>query len=641
MMTTIRLVELATKTAPSSALKKALHGSEAVLTLMNDPSHADAIAQTVDAQVFRLQELVEIDSVLDYEAVRVGLRTWTGLADALSHVRVNDLAIGDIFGSELFDVAARHHTLKSALKVLIDRDVGVMTLVYPSHGRGVALSAANSIPKEDARVVGGVCIAGEQVEGTFVDVQTESLDSVSEWLHETNTPLKLSVAAHKSLRQSAWRYQYESTDIAAQRPVMFCLTKKGALQMHHANSVLEALIDEGAAVHLASFQANTDISRDFSHLPISEIIRSNSISLRQATIKIATEIRAAIARQFRKTKDETWLAAASWAMDEATLQQNISARINQLCAIQRLVRQVGPVSIWVSDVKNPEGRIVVEAAWGVAPVFTSHAAGISEHIRNLPVIEPRSVQLAYGKQVIEAYEKRGLENPPAILTGAAHFDALKSQDFEILRSQVRARLSIANEERYIAILTARMHPEVEDAWLPSVFDWAASNQFSVLIKPHPMRVDTYDAVLNACGAPEHVSISRKLQGMEAIALAEIVVSDASNAAVEAVVANRPLVQVDAPGAKLHYGNLGHLGVAIIADGADSMAAALDKTLALGPPDEAAQARFAERFNIGNDGGAAHRCARALMRPARTGTDRISALELMKRASEPGAFDINF
>jgi len=86
------------------------------------------------------------------------------------------------------------------------------------------------------------------------------------------------------------------------------------------------------------------------------------------------------------------------------------------------------------------------------------------------------------------------------------------------------------------------------------------------------------------------------------------------------------------GAPLRYNNLGVLGVAQCARLPEEIGAALDAAVAAGLPGHEAMAAFSDRYNIGDDGQAAERCARTIAAGEVLGSDRCSAEQLMLKSS---------
>ncbi len=607
-----------------------------VLPIHADQRVASTLRDVSNARFHSIVEHVPLDSQGDYDASRRALAFQAELAKTLSTLKLNYCNFHDVIATDIFDPIVREILLREALQSFFASGEKEIIIVKGDDARGVAAIAQLEQSGAVDRVV------WESLDGVHADDDTgpERLQAdalASTWSELQPQSHELSVAS--SLVVNHKGDGAPPKERFPRRPVLFCVTQSSDLQMRHAVAILDALKKEGVPVHIGLFTGEQNLKLKIRNAPISASIFRSSVSLDHTAEAALTIIRHSIAGLHNRYRSLESTAAVLHLSDRSQPFKLLRRRANQLAAARRIIDDIAPVSVWVPEVRTAEGRAIAEAAWGRAPVYTAHAATISAHVRNLPIIEPKAVQLAYGSEVRDAYSARGFDKAPMVMTGAPHLDVYYSARFEEIRTRIRERLLIPSDEKILLVMTARMAPAIENEWLLHVFEWAASHKVRVLLRPHPRSLTTYDNIVGAYQGLARIDILSDVHGVEAIAVSDIVVSDASNAAIEAVCAKRPLLQMDVPGARLRYNNLIDIGAAVACRDGSRVGDALSKLLLQGELPDEVRGEFARRFNAGDDGGAAKRCALQLGWPQVTGTDRISANELMRIASQPGAFDV--
>ena len=229
----------------------------------------------------------------------------------------------------------------------------------------------------------------------------------------------------------------------------------------------------------------------------------------------------------------------------------------------------------------------------------------------------------YGRQCADAFASLGHDAARLVLTGSLTLDRALARSKDGARSDHPVYRKFREKTpRLILFATSGINPN-EPAILSAILVACADpdHAASLVVRPHPsLGANAYAASITARLA-ERAAIVTDGSVIDAIAAADVVITDYSTVGAEAVLMGRPLLVVNMTAAPFPANDYAALGVAAAATSLRDIGPQLARLLGEGcywPGAQAARAAFQDAYNWGGDGQA---CARFLDAAAGLATAR--------------------
>lgn len=216
---------------------------------------------------------------------------------------------------------------------------------------------------------------------------------------------------------------------------------------------------------------------------------------------------------------------------------------------------------------------------------------------------------AYGEQCVEAFMALGYERDRLPAIGNISFDALLRRDVAAARVEVERAVGapLAAGKRVVVIATSQIDP-AEGVWVSKLAKLCEQHFDAILLqKLHPTfaraRVNRNASAhcIMRCGAVE-----------DAIAVADVVITDCSTSGVQAILMGKPLLVVNLTGQPFYTNDYAAMGVARAVYNIEDLGPVVSEALEGRSRCEAgALEAFTRRYNHPNDGRAASRLCEIL------------------------------
>lgn len=255
---------------------------------------------------------------------------------------------------------------------------------------------------------------------------------------------------------------------------------------------------------------------------------------------------------------KTWTPLFA-AYDNAGMFASLKKMLTFQSAMNLMQGWVKPRSIYVtqSPDTNPYAYLAMSTSRAQCNFYYSFSSLIHEDTRSLPFVAPAEL-LAYGEQdksIIGARNDKA--GRIANIVGTPSYDVIQSLDIAKAKQGLRKELDLPNEGKAIVLMPSRQHPEVEDVWLARFLRWAnEEGLICILVKGR--RAGTKDfTALEAIADAKQWSKTRFIyrDRINAIAAADIVITDQVEASVEAVLMDKMMVHVRLGDVRENIGNL--------------------------------------------------------------------------------------
>ena len=309
----------------------------------------------------------------------------------------------------------------------------------------------------------------------------------------------------------------------------------------------------------------------------------------------------------------------------------------------RSYRTIEDVRRWLmsrqfsSVVVLPHWSTLAWAALGVSRSLdlpTASAPVVTITGNNASLVEWWGIGLigCYGTQCKSAFMALGYRPQQLELVGNLTLDrALGSTQDEARRANRDFGALTASGRRLILYATSGVNKNEPDILAAIVTLCNASDaNIALAVRPHPTIGRQLYADVLETAPKDRVAIVTKGTVHEAIAAADVVITDYSTVGAEAVLLKRPLLVVNMTGAPFPANNYADLGVAVEARRPGEVPALLRRLLDEGcywPDAEEKLARFTEAYNWGGDGHASRRFLERLEQRARSkGTRPVAVAE---------------
>ena len=411
--------------------------SDTIVGLCSNAIMTAAAAAFSNAKIYQRTDLFEVDSEIEYDAYNAGVLVQSLIMEALSKIEVNGVSVGDVVMGDLLMNVVREHTLAAGIAGVARggaRKIVVLCGTNEEFGMAALWRLA----------AGGDCKIGRRYQVSADGCADEALDLERELNSEVRAWRNEELGRTSfTLRAEGQQIDEKLLASNSEAPIFFFYNPALSIHNRHSLAILGALREMRAPTVIVAPRASDEFAEfagaDFD---IATPKLSTRAPVTQAAKEICSHIRAAVASLPFNAEDVGPATAFFNAATESRLVNKVRLRIAQVCAYRVMMEKVKPRSVWIPDWFWPDNRVVIDAAWGVAPIYTAHFTTVSAHVRNLPIIEPRAIQLAYGEEVVAAYAARGLPSPAIKLTGGPQNDNLYSDEFQKLRPRTRAKLGL-------------------------------------------------------------------------------------------------------------------------------------------------------------------------------------------------------
>ena len=154
-----------------------------------------------------------------------------------------------------------------------------------------------------------------------------------------------------------------------------------------------------------------------------------------------------------------------------------------------------------------------------------------------------------GSQGVEVFKGLGYNEERFVVVGGARYDNYKNIDSEKSKKVLEKKNNISSKTKLIVIAMSRWHDNDEN-WISDFIKFCHKNNFQVIIKIHPM-YKIYSRDLNEnkikvikqrCKNSKYL-LTQDLDLITILSAADIVITDWSSVGLEAILLDRPLVQV--------------------------------------------------------------------------------------------------
>jgi len=155
----------------------------------------------------------------------------------------------------------------------------------------------------------------------------------------------------------------------------------------------------------------------------------------------------------------------------------------------------------------------------------------------------------YGQQGYDALIALGFKNDRIAITGNPRYDFIKSSNQVKAREVLENSYHISSKNKLIVIAMSRWH-ENDESWISKFIKFCNKNDFEIVIKIHPRYERNLEESENkiqfikkACQKEKfHLTYDVDLNLL--LSGSDVVISDYSNVGVEAILLNRPAVNVN-------------------------------------------------------------------------------------------------
>lgn len=558
-MITVRLLiaTVAETSALSADERAALLGDDIIVDLRANKSSL-AEMQITNAEAFILHDLCPVDSLREKDAFVRASEAMAHVSQEIDTLSVNGVRIGASIAAGMFSAIRQEGLYMGALGELVRRDPN----------KRVTIISAQSYPALEA----AICRLTHSGDIEVDQVVTLINGSLSE---------KEAVVSLEELQNNPANTEIEPLDLKLDLPkivsdldddelplvVIDTATASNSIQIRHTFSVLNALDRRGEPYRIMSLmpfpQHAKEVieSQELQHARLIDFQEFDLRAFRNSVLQARAHFARALAAPSLKPVATTPLTPH--VMNKKGLVFGIFCKFAQNHLKMQAALQLPTKSVWIGISIGSICNSVVENA-GDIPVFSGQAASISHHIRNLPFIEPRLQTLSYGTMVADIYRKRGLDPEGRVHSVGPLFYNPGSQ----------CDRQTSNGQLTIVVMTSRMDPDAEDAWLVPLAEWAVANGHLFKISLHPSRPGAYDAILRKkSNVADKVVYSRDETAEERISSADLMISDVSTSALITASHQVPLIQVETSSNLFQYNDLSEFGVSVKTRNADDTIAA--------------------------------------------------------------------
>jgi len=156
----------------------------------------------------------------------------------------------------------------------------------------------------------------------------------------------------------------------------------------------------------------------------------------------------------------------------------------------------------------------------------------------------------YGTLALEQLLSLGYNKDDVIITGNPRYDDLKKQNIENNKQFLEQNYQINKNKKLIVIAMSRWHKD-DEQWMSNLIKFCNKNNFEIIIKVHP----TYKLTENDLHKNKLQYISKICQKQKflitldielgiLLSVADLVITDFSNAGIEAILLEKPLITVN-------------------------------------------------------------------------------------------------
>jgi hypothetical protein len=288
----------------------------------------------------------------------------------------------------------------------------------------------------------------------------------------------------------------------------------------------------------------------------------------------------------------------------------------------RAYRTIEDVRRWLTSrrfssvVVLPHWSTLAWAALGVSRSLdlpTASAPVVTITGNNASIVEWSSISLigCYGHQCKSAFMDLGYRAEQLELIGNLTLDRALGLTREEARRSSRDFHALTKSGRRLILYATSGVNKNEAEILAAIVELCGQDiaNVALAVRPHPTIGQKFYSDVLASAPRDRVAVVTKGTVHEAIAAADVVITDFSTVGAEAVLLKRPLLVVNMTGAPFPANNYADLGVAVEARRCDEVPALVRRLLEEGfywPDAEAKLARFTEAYNWGGDGRASRR-----------------------------------
>ncbi len=313
--------------------------------------------------------------------------------------------------------------------------------------------------------------------------------------------------------------------------------------------------------------------------------------------------------------EDFWQALSS----NYSFYEGLRRTITQVDVFNQIVDMLQPKSILAMPHVNPLSEVAIAVAKNKKILsVTMPSVTVDSNRRSIPLDWTTHIIASYGKQCTDAFKALGHEQCSIIETGNASLDGLINRRTEEsiaqARQSIREEFGIDQDKKIIFIATSRIDRE-EHIWINEMINVADKrDDFAIILKPHPsFGLAAYSKVRisnNYFGTQSHT--------LDALLLAsDVLVTDYSTTGAEAALFGMPVIVTNFTGEKYPSNNYDDYGVALLIEKLEQVEPVIaslfdDEKVQQSIRDS--QARFAENYNVYNDGQASDRIGDILINP---------------------------
>lgn len=416
--------------------------------------------------------------------------------------------------------------------------------------------------------------------------------------------------------------------------VLFVQGTQTALSAVHTLPVLDALLAAHPAAPVSALIAPPADPAPFIERLGPDRVISVAAELSDASAQTRADLAAAVTARLAALYTHA-AGLNTWTpLETIRTPRRLAAVVDRAALLAALARlafdRVAPRSVWLADTRAPFDELIARlAAERAVPTLTGFAAMVADNLRCLPLLSSTAHVALAGEHEHAVLTRRGL-NPARQLhiTGAPRYDFIHRINAQARRAAVRAELNIAENAKVAAVLTSGLDEHLEQTWLIPLCRWATHAGVVVLIKPHPSRLPRYERIRRQTEQERlTAAVWSSHPATDALCAADLLLTDKSSVTVEAVLLNRPIIQVNLTGESFGYNDFAAEGVATPASTIDDVPRRVQDLLTAPGAIEAfrlARDAFIRRHAHGNDGLAAQRIASLLLTPPAPLTASLSA-----------------